>query len=129
MKFWAVAVKELRQIRRDTRTLVTLIFIPTFFLFLYGYALNFDIRHVPTAIEDRDQTLESRQLVSAFARSTKPCTRSMCLRWMLGPICVSSSRGSPCRICAARSRKRAVKASAIPRADPRLRPRPAGRRG
>ena len=43
---WAVAVKELRQIRRDRRTLLILLFIPAFFLLLYGYALNFDIRHV-----------------------------------------------------------------------------------
>ena len=43
---WAVAVKELRQIRRDRRTLLILLFIPAFFLFLYGYALNFDIRHI-----------------------------------------------------------------------------------
>lgn len=67
---WAVAVKELRQIRRDRRTLVILIFVPTFFLFLYGFALNFDVRHVATAIEDRDGSSESRELVSLFARST-----------------------------------------------------------
>ena len=40
---WAVAVKELRQVRRDPRTLMILLFVPAFFLFLYGYALNFDI--------------------------------------------------------------------------------------
>ncbi len=45
-RVWAVAIKELRQIRRDRRTLTILLFMPTFFLFLYGYALNFDIRHV-----------------------------------------------------------------------------------
>jgi len=67
---WAVAVKELRQIRRDRRTLVILLFVPTFFLFLYGYALNFDIRHVSLAVEDRDSSPESRELVAAFARSS-----------------------------------------------------------
>jgi ABC-2 type transport system permease protein len=70
MRTWAVAVKELRQIRRDARTLVILIFVPAFFLFLYGYALNFDIRHVAMAVEDRDGTAESRALVAAFERST-----------------------------------------------------------
>ena len=58
MRTWAVAVKELRQIRRDARTLVILIFVPAFFLFLYGYALNFDIRHVAMAVEDRDGTAD-----------------------------------------------------------------------
>jgi drug efflux transport system permease protein len=65
----AVAIKELRQIRRDRRSLVILLFIPVFFLFLYGYALNFDIRHVTLAIEDRDHSAESRALVAAFVRS------------------------------------------------------------
>ncbi len=67
---FAVAMKELRQIRRDKRSLLILIFIPCFFLFLYGYALNFDIRHVPLAVQDRDRSEESRSLVAAFVRST-----------------------------------------------------------
>jgi ABC-2 type transport system permease protein len=67
---WAVAVKELRQIRRDRRSLLILLFIPCFFLFLYGYALNFDIRHVPLAVDDRDRSEASRALIAAFVRST-----------------------------------------------------------
>jgi len=67
---WAVAIKELRQIRRDSRTLMILIVVPTFFLFLYGYALNFDIRHVSMAVEDRDDSPASHDLVAAFQRST-----------------------------------------------------------
>ncbi len=67
---WAVAVKELRQIRRDRRTLLILLFIPAFFLFLYGYALNFDIRHVSLAVQDRDGSPESRALVARFVEST-----------------------------------------------------------
>ena len=31
-------------------------FVPAFFLLLYGYALNFDIRHVQLGVEDRDGT-------------------------------------------------------------------------
>ena len=65
----AVARKELRQIARDRRTLMILAFIPAFFLLLYGYALNFDIRNVALAVEDRDGTPESRALVSAFVNS------------------------------------------------------------
>jgi len=67
---WAVAVKEMRQIVRDRRTSLVLLFLPAFFLFLYGYALNFDIRHVALAVEDRDQSAESRELVASFVRST-----------------------------------------------------------
>ena len=67
---WAVALKELRQIRRDRRTILVLLFIPGFFLFLYGYALNFDIRHVTLAVQDRDQSAASRTLIATFIRST-----------------------------------------------------------
>lgn len=65
----AVAAKELRQIRRDRRSLLILLFIPVLFLFLFGYALNFDIRHVSLAVQDRDRSEESRTLVAAFLRS------------------------------------------------------------
>lgn len=68
-KAFAVGLKEFRQIRRDRRTLMILLFIPVFFLLLYGYALNFDIRHVRLAVEDRDYSPESRRLVSAFVNS------------------------------------------------------------
>lgn len=68
-KALAVGLKEFRQIRRDRRTLMILLFIPVFFLLLYGYALNFDIRHVRLAVEDRDYSPESRRLVSAFVNS------------------------------------------------------------
>jgi ABC-2 type transport system permease protein len=69
-KALAVYRKELRQIRRDRRTLLILVFVPAFFLLLYGYALNWDIRHVALAVQDRDATPESRALVSAFVNSS-----------------------------------------------------------
>jgi ABC-2 type transport system permease protein len=65
----AVARKELRQIRRDRRTLLILLFVPAFFLLIYGYALNFDIRHVRLALQDNDRSTVSRELVSAFVNS------------------------------------------------------------
>jgi ABC-2 type transport system permease protein len=66
----AVGVKEFRQIARDARTLVILLFVPAFFLLLYGYALNWDIRHIRLAVIDRDHSTDSRTLVSAFINST-----------------------------------------------------------
>jgi ABC-2 type transport system permease protein len=68
-KMLAVARKEFRQIARDTRTLMILLFVPAFFLLLFGYALSFDIRNVHLAVEDRDHSAESRSLVSAFVNS------------------------------------------------------------
>lgn len=65
----AVTRKELRQIGRDRRTLLIMAFVPAFFLLVFGYALNFDVRHVALAIEDRDGTSESRSLIAAFVNS------------------------------------------------------------
>ena len=69
MKAMAVYRKELRQISRDRRTLTTIIFVPAFFLLLYGYALNWDIRHITLAVQDRDATPQSRALIAAFVNS------------------------------------------------------------
>ena len=68
-KAFAVARKEFRQIARDRRTLMILLFVPAFYLMLYGYALNWDIRHVRLGVEDQDHTPESRSVVSAFVNS------------------------------------------------------------
>ena len=68
-KALAVGRKEFRQIVRDRRTLMILLFIPVFFLLLFGYALTFDIKHVALAVQDRDDSVESRALVSAFLTS------------------------------------------------------------
>jgi ABC-2 type transport system permease protein len=66
----AVVVKEIRQIYRDPFSLLMLVALPALMLVLYGYALNFDVRHVRLAVQDRDRSVASRELVSAFTRST-----------------------------------------------------------
>jgi ABC-2 type transport system permease protein len=66
----AVVVKELRQIRRDPFSLIMLIGLPAFMLVLYGFALNFDVRHVKLAADDRDRSARSRDLIASFTHST-----------------------------------------------------------
>ena len=61
-KAMAVYRKELRQIRRDRRTLMTIVFVPAFFLLLYGYALNWTSSNRSAA--GPDGTAQSRALVS-----------------------------------------------------------------
>jgi ABC-2 type transport system permease protein len=68
-KIRAVAVKEVHQIRRDRRTLLILLFVPAFFLLVYGYALNFDLRHIRLAVQDDDRSSVSRDVISAFINS------------------------------------------------------------
>lgn len=69
-KVWAVARKELRQASRDPLTLTMLLGVPTMMLLLYGYAINFDVRHVRLAVQDLDKSARSRNLVSSFVNST-----------------------------------------------------------
>ena len=66
----AVALKEIRQASRDPLSLTMFVGLPTALLLLFGYALSFDVRHVDLAVEDRDRTAASRDLVSAFINST-----------------------------------------------------------
>jgi len=61
--------KELRQIRRDPRTLALLLAVPAFFLIMYGYALNFDVKHISLAVCDLDRTGASREFAGAFLRT------------------------------------------------------------
>ena len=68
-KTLAVARKEMRQIGRDRRTLLILLFVPAFFLLVYGYALNFDIRNVRIAVQDNDRSTASRDVISSFVNS------------------------------------------------------------
>ena len=68
-KTLAVAMKEVRQIGRDRRTLLILVFVPAMFLLLFGYVLNFDLRNIRLAVDDRDRSPDSRALISAFINS------------------------------------------------------------
>lgn len=68
-KILAVARKEFRQIARDRRSLAILLFVPAFFLLIYGYALSWDLRNIAMAVEDRDRSVESRALIAAFVNS------------------------------------------------------------
>ncbi len=61
-----VVRKEFRQIRRDTRSLIFLIFLPAFLLIMFGFALNFDVKRVPLAVVDQDGSRASRELVTRF---------------------------------------------------------------
>ena len=92
----AVTRKELRQIRRDVRTLSILLFVPAFFLFVYGYALNFDIRNIALAVEDNDQSTASRDLVSAFVRSGYFDLHRSSRRTTRCRGCSTPGRSAPC---------------------------------
>jgi ABC-2 type transport system permease protein len=60
VQYRAVVVKEVRQTVRDKRVMALLTLVPLVQLFVLGFAVNFDVRHVPMAVVDRDGTVESR---------------------------------------------------------------------
>jgi ABC-2 type transport system permease protein len=57
-----IAWKELLQLRRDRLTLAMTIVLPLLQLFLFGYAVNTDVRHIRTVVFDEDGSPESRDL-------------------------------------------------------------------
>ncbi|WP_457095690.1 ABC transporter permease [Lysobacter sp. P5_B9] len=62
-RLFAIMVKELRQMRRDRITLAMIVGIPVMQLVLFGYAINFTLRDLDTAISDQAATAGSRALV------------------------------------------------------------------
>jgi ABC-2 type transport system permease protein len=65
----ALVKKEFRQIRRDVRTLSLIFIFPVFLLLLFGYALNFDVKHVKIAIKDNDRSIDSRNFAEVLKSS------------------------------------------------------------
>lgn len=58
--------KEFRQIKRDKRILSVLLFIPALMLLMFGYALNFDVKHTSMAVYDEDRSSVSRGFIEQF---------------------------------------------------------------
>ncbi len=61
-----IYVKEYRQLKRDKLSLSAIILVPTLMLLLYGYALNFDVKHVRMGVLDESMTEQSRELQQKF---------------------------------------------------------------
>ena len=62
-------IKEFIQVFRDKRTRFVLFGPPIIQMVIFGYAATLEIKHVPTAIVDYDNTQVSRDLISRFAAS------------------------------------------------------------
>ncbi len=64
-----IAIKEVRHILRDPRSLIIAILMPVMMTLLYGYAINLDIKNISMAVIDFDQSAESRELIGRFYHS------------------------------------------------------------
>lgn len=65
-RIFSIVRKEFVQIFRDPRTLALIIVMPIIQLFLLGYAATTDVRNIPMAILDQNQSSQSRELLDAF---------------------------------------------------------------
>lgn len=67
--FWPMLRKEFIEMRRDRFTLAMLIGIPAVQLVLFGYAVQTDVRNVPTVVLDESRTSQSRRLIDMMANT------------------------------------------------------------
>ncbi|BCR03240.1 mannose-1-phosphate guanyltransferase [Desulfuromonas versatilis] len=68
-RFWAMVGKEFVQMRRDRVTFAMMLGIPIMQMVLFGFAINADPRHLPTAVLTADQGVFARSIVAAMGNS------------------------------------------------------------
>jgi ABC-2 type transport system permease protein len=68
-RFAAIVAKEFIQMRRDRLTFAMVLGIPFMQLILFGFAINSDPRHLPTAVLIQDHSIFSRSLTQAMRNS------------------------------------------------------------
>lgn len=66
----AIFIKELVHLRRDHMTLAIILSIPFIQLILFGFAINTDPRHLPAAVELRDEGPLTRSFLAALKQSS-----------------------------------------------------------
>jgi ABC-2 type transport system permease protein len=64
-----IIIKEFRQISRDPTSLGMLLVLPAALIILVGYALDFDVKHIPLVIFDQSKTAESRAFLDKFKQT------------------------------------------------------------
>ncbi|MBK9139692.1 MAG: ABC transporter permease [Verrucomicrobia bacterium] len=68
-RFWAVVVKEFIQMRRDRLTFGMMVGIPLLQLILFGFAINMNPKHLPTAVRVADPSPFARSLIWSLRNS------------------------------------------------------------
>ncbi|HLX24256.1 MAG TPA: ABC transporter permease [Usitatibacter sp.] len=65
-RWWAIVTKEFLQLKRDRITFAMIIGVPIVQLLLFGYAINSDPKHLPTAVIAADQSEFTRSFIAAM---------------------------------------------------------------
>ncbi len=69
-RFAAIVMKEFIQMRRDRLTFGMMVGVPMIQLILFGYAINSNPKHLPTAVYSADNSVFSRTLVAGLRNSS-----------------------------------------------------------
>ncbi len=65
----AVMIKEFKQLQRDRLTYAMMLVLPVIQLMLFGYAINAEPRHLPTAVLVQEDSVFARSIVGALKHS------------------------------------------------------------
>ncbi|OQX62228.1 MAG: hypothetical protein B5M56_07020 [Desulfococcus sp. 4484_241] len=68
-RFFPLMRKEFIHIARDRRSLLILFLMPVLMMFVFGYAINMDVKHIRMGICDLSRTPTSRALIEAVSAS------------------------------------------------------------
>ncbi|MEN7526718.1 MULTISPECIES: ABC transporter permease [unclassified Cupriavidus] len=69
-RWWSIVLKEFLQLRRDRITFGMIVGLPIVQLLLFGFAINSDPRHMPTAVIVAEHSDFSRTFLSALENTT-----------------------------------------------------------
>ncbi|MBP7817281.1 MAG: ABC transporter permease [Phenylobacterium sp.] len=68
-RVWAVLIKEFKQLTRDRLTYAMILALPVIQLLLFGYAINSEPRHLPTAVLVQEDSVFARSILSSLRNS------------------------------------------------------------
>jgi len=68
-RLWPIIRKEFLHLLRDPRSLLLMFLLPVFMLILFGYAVSFDVKNIPLAVYDQDNSTASRAFIERFTRN------------------------------------------------------------
>ncbi|MDR8730571.1 ABC transporter permease [Burkholderia pseudomultivorans] len=68
-RWWSIVLKEFLQLRRDRVTFAMIVGVPIIQLALFGFAINTDPKHLPTAVIVADPSPFARSFIAAMRNS------------------------------------------------------------
>ena len=68
-RLYGIVVKEFLQLRRDPLAVTLALFVPVAMLFIFGWAINTDVKHVPTAVLDQSRSVEGQTFLEELVNS------------------------------------------------------------